>query len=234
MNSISGQSLDSKVSRSDAILYWESVAPNIDGIMGGFPQISPIDIRGSINFLAKLRRCFPSRENEEEMFNRGVDCGAGIGRVTAGLLSKVCEIVDVVEPVEKFARAVGTAKMMGSGQLGKTYVVGLEDWIPEEQYDLIWNQWCLGHLTDNQLLDYLKRCSGALMERGWIVVKENISTNTDGTDIFDPEDSSITRADEKFRDIFHAAGLVIVKQELQRGIPKGLYPVRCYALQPGP
>lgn len=233
MNPTSRQSLDSTVSQSDALLYWNSIAPTMDGIMGGYPQISGIDIRGSTNFLAKVRRYFAPQETQE-VFKRGVDCGAGIGRVTAGLLSRVCEIVDIVEPIEKFTKAVGTAEMMGSGQLGKTYVVGLEDWTPEEQYNLIWNQWCLGNLTDKQLLDHLKRCNSALVKGGWIVVKENISTNKDETDIFDPKDSNTTRTDQKFREIFHAAGLVVVSQELQRGFPKGLLPVRCYALQPGP
>lgn len=61
----------------------------------------------------------------------------------------------------------------------------------ETKYDLIWNQWCLGHLTDAQLMEYLKKCKGVLKEGGWIVVKENMSTS--GEDIFDDVDSSVTR-----------------------------------------
>lgn len=72
--------------------------------------------------------------------------------------------------------------------------VGLEDWLPEEgiEYDLIWTQWCLGHLTDNQLIDYLKLCNTVLRPgSGIMVIKENLSTG--GVDVFDDTDSSVTR-----------------------------------------
>jgi hypothetical protein len=41
----------------------------------------------------------PSRFN-------AVDCGAGVGRVTEGFLSHVCEVVDAVEPVAKFTQVM--------------------------------------------------------------------------------------------------------------------------------
>lgn len=52
----------------------------------------------------------------------------------------------------------------------------LESWTPTRTppYDLIWNQWCLGHLTDTQLTAYLRRLGPALAPNGWIVVKENV------------------------------------------------------------
>lgn len=59
------------------------------------------------------------------------------------------------------------------------------------KYDLIWNQWCLGHLTDAQLVKFLKKCCSALKPGGWIVVKENLSTSDE--DVFDETDSSVTR-----------------------------------------
>lgn len=202
-------------------------------MLGGYPQISRVDLRGSATFLGKLRRQFPA-PNSDKPLPRGVDCGAGIGRVTAGFLSKVCEVVDVVEPVEKFADEVRGAEMAGKGRVGEVCVVGLEAWRPgERRYDLMWNQWCLGHLTDVQLVEYLKRCTEAVTEGGWIVVKENMSTEKDGEDIFDEVDSSVTRTDGKFRELFARAGVRVVKTELQLGFPRGLYPVRFYALQPG-
>ena len=110
---------------------------------------------------------------------------------------------------------------------------GLEDWEPSEAaYDLIWNQWCLGHLTDARLRDYLRRAGRGLVEGGWVVVKENLSTDLNGEDLFDETDSSVTRGDAKWRTLFEDAGLRIVATELQKGFPKDLYPVRMYALQP--
>ena len=223
---------DSRISHADALSYWNSIPATINGMLGGLPQVSRTDLRGSANFLAKVRKS-SSASSPTTLLERGVDCGAGIGRVTAGLLSKVCQVVDVVEPVEKFARQVETAELAGKGRVGEIYVTGLEAWIPAKKYDLIWNQWCLGHLTDTQLVDHLKRCKDAVNQGGWIVVKENMSTNPQGLDIFDEEDSSVTRTDASFRRVFEVSGLHIIRTELQAGFPKDLFPVRMYALQHG-
>lgn len=225
------QTPDSNISAADSLKYWETISTTVDGMLGGYPQISRIDLRGSANFLAKTRREHPSSSTDESL-HRGVDCGAGIGRVTAGFLSTVCEIVDVVEPVGKFAQEAKGAKLAGKGSIGKVYVMGLESWEPDERYDLIWNQWCLGHLTDKQLVAYLRRCKEAVTIDGWVVIKENMSTNLDGEDVFDKKDSSVTRTHEKFQQLFKEADIRLVKTEIQKGFPKGLYPVRLYALKP--
>jgi protein N-terminal methyltransferase len=95
-------------------------------------------------------------------------------------------------------------------------------------------------LTDAQLVTYLERCKEGLVKpkaegekvEAWIVVKENLSTDIQHRDIYDDEDSSVTRSDEKFRKLFKDAKLALVTTELQRGMPKELYPVRIYALKP--
>lgn len=239
---------DSQISPSDSLTYWNTIPSTVSGMLGGYPGVSHIDLRASLNFLHKINRQFPPFSSE---ISRAADCGAGIGRVSQGLLRKVCARVDIVEPVEKFA-VEAAIKLRGGlhhksnngddderkpkPSEGEVYVMGLESWIPESQsYDLIWNQWCLGHLTDSQLVTYFRRCSDGLRQPpgGWIVVKENISTNAEGKDIFDKQDSSVTRTDENWRKIFKEAGLVLLKTELQTGFPKHLLPVRFYALRPG-
>ena len=230
MTPSTNQAPDANISTLDSLKYWNSISTTVDGMLGGYPEISRTDLKGSANFLAKLRREQTSQSADGPL-RRGVDCGAGIGRITAGFLSTVCEVVDVVEPVEKFAREVKGQKMIGSGSLGSVYVAGLEDWVPEAQYDLIWNQWCLGHLTDKQLVAYLERCKNAVTIDGWIIVKENMSTNVDGEDFFDQQDSSVTRTDQKFKQLFKEADMRLIRTEVQRGFPKGLYPVRFYALK---
>ena len=68
-------------------------------------------------------------------------------------------------------------------------------------YDVIWCQWCLGHLSDADLVAFLRRSYAALRkdgtkDRSLIVVKENLcSDNADGTGntVFDEQDSSLTR-----------------------------------------
>jgi protein N-terminal methyltransferase len=221
---------DSRIDHTAAIAYWSSTAPTVSGVLGGYPQVSRIDLQGSSNFLAKLRRQskqFPPGKK----LNKAADCGAGIGRITTGLLSKIAETVDIVEPVKAF-----TDKLEGHGGVGAIYNVGLEAWHPDKEglgpYDLIWNQWCVGQLTDAQLVEYLKRLPAVLSRGGWIVVKENLSNHNLDKDVFDEEDSSVTRTDRKFRQLFEDAGVRVVASELQKGMPPGLYAVRAYALQP--
>lgn len=60
-----------------------------------------------------------------------------------------------------------------------------------------------------------------------------MSTDVEGKDIFDEQDSSVTRTDANWRKIFNEAGLLLLKTELQTGFPKNLFPVRFYALRPG-
>ena len=221
---------DSQIDHNAAIAYWSATEPTVNGVLGGYPEVSRVDVQGSKNFLSKLRRQSKHFPPSKKLRN-AVDCGAGIGRVTAAFLSSVAEKVDIVEPVKSF-----TDQIKGTSNVGEIYNIGLEEWHPEKgglgPYDLIWNQWCLGQLTDVQLIDYLKQLPPVLTEGGWIVVKENLSNHHLGEDVFDQTDSSVTRTDKKFRELFDKADLKIVSTELQKGMPEGLYPVRTYALRP--
>ncbi|KAG5811414.1 hypothetical protein H9Q74_005086 [Fusarium xylarioides] len=67
---------DSLVSTDVAMNYWQNVAPSVDGMLGGFPSVSRIDLQGSRLFLAKL--CI----NNKLQISRALEVGAGIGRVT--------------------------------------------------------------------------------------------------------------------------------------------------------
>ncbi|KAJ5741932.1 Alpha N-terminal protein methyltransferase 1 [Penicillium manginii] len=227
---------DSKINHEASIKYWSSLAStnsNMLGMLGTYPWYTRIELQGSKNFLTKVRRLLPGLPASGK-FALGADCGAGVGRVTEGFLSHVCDVVDAVEPVRKFTDVLANSQLKTDGVVGDIYTVGLENWYPEKKYDLIWTQWCVGHLTDAQLIDYIVRCRGSLAENGLVVLKENLSTDRLGLDMFDEEDSSVTRTDEKFRQIFEAAGMVVIKSEIQTGFPKQfkLLPVKSYALRP--
>lgn len=64
-------------------------------------------------------------------------------------------------------------------------------------FDVAWCQWCLGHLSDPDLVEFLKKARRSLRNpgRGLVVVKENLCSEVDGEPrtVFDPEDSSLTR-----------------------------------------
>ncbi len=67
----------------------------------------------------------------------------------------------------------------------------------ESGFDVIWCQWCLGHLNEVDLVAFFKRCRAALREpeKSIIMVKENLCTDTNDqpTVVFDEDDSSLTR-----------------------------------------
>lgn len=65
-------------------------------------------------------------------------------------------------------------------------------------FDLVWCQWCLGHLSDIELAAFLRLARKSLRDkdRSLIVVKENLcSDGSDGSAriVFDESDSSLTR-----------------------------------------
>lgn len=121
--------------------------------------------------------------------------------------------------------------MKQEGKIGEIFQLGIQDFEPEEdKYWLIWCQWCVGQVPDNILVEFLKKCQKSLQKTGgMIVVKEN---NSPVADDFDETDSSVTRTDESFRRIFKEAGLRLIMTALQKGMPRGIYPVRMYALKP--
>ncbi|PLB39778.1 N-terminal protein methyltransferase [Aspergillus candidus] len=227
---------DSYIDHAASIKYWNGVpatSGGMLGMLGDYPWYSRIDLRGSRTFLAKAHRLVPSCKKEGKL-HRGVDCGAGVGRITEGFLGQVCEVMDAVEPVEKFARALKERVPKMECAVEDVYIVGLEGWVPEKKYDLIWIQFCVGHLTDVQLRECFVRCKNALTETGMLVIKENNSTDVDGEDIYDELDSSVTRTDAKLRQLFNEAGLNLITSEIQAGFPKSfnLFPVKMYALRP--
>ncbi|KAL4787958.1 alpha-N-methyltransferase NTM1 [Aspergillus varians] len=237
---------DANINHATSIEYWTGLAANSKtmlGVMGDHPWYTRIDLRGSRTFLWKARRLIPGCTKRDKL-KLAVDCGAGVGRVTEGLLRDVAEQVDAVEPVGKFAEVLRGKKLdeekEGGGEggeggvIGDIYVVGIESWVPEKKYDLIWTQFCSNYATDAQLAEYFRRCGGALSETGILVVKENLSTDLNEEDMYDSEDSSVTRTDVKFRALFKEAGLNVIASELQLGIPKhfNLLPVRFYACRP--
>jgi len=86
-------------------------------------------------------------------------------------------------------------------------------------FDVIWCQWCLGHLNDADLVAFLQRSHSALRDRqkgrSLIVVKENLCSN--GEDggarmVFDGQDSSLTRHVLACNDILEL--LLIVRRKL--------------------
>lgn len=266
-------SVDAEISVPSQLAYWQSISPDVSGMLGGYPQVSRIDVQFSRNFLHKLRRMYkkspesnlstsssvskPSSgatTSKRYSFNHVLEPGAGIGRVTLNLLAPLCAKIDIIEPIQKFTDVITAPEspLVQGDQLCRVWNLPLQEWTAhskpaytspsaesldlkyELKYDLIYHQWCLNHLTLPSLVAHFKSLIPLLSPDGWIIVKENLSTDPFGEDIFDEVDSSVTRSDANWRTAYQEAGLKVVRTELQTGFAKdmGLYPVRMYALRP--
>lgn len=209
----------------DAKKYWNGVAATVDGMLGGFGSISNIDVRASTVFLRELYKMKPAPSRRVAL-----DCGAGIGRVTKHLLIPLYQTVDVVEQDTKFASTI-KEYVADAAKLGTVFNMGLQQFTPAAQkYDLIWSQWVLGHLTDDDLVAFFKRCILGLARNGVMVIKENV-TATDSVDV-DVVDSSVTRPLVQLKALIAKSGMRIIRMTRQQNFPKGLFPVYMITLKP--
>ena len=184
------------------------------------PRVDALGSRMSLlTLIPSLSLCQAPQQSAPPKRSRplkALDCGAGIGRCTETVLLPLYDRVDVVETSTHFldkARSCAPSwpgikdrskgcrfyqcglQQVDPASLPKQYgeVVGASDsW--EGGYDLIWIQWVLPHLSDEQLVAFLQRCRKALREGedSYIVVKEN-AKRVGEQDYFHEEDSSITR-----------------------------------------
>ncbi|KAG8829586.1 hypothetical protein FRC17_006354 [Serendipita sp. 399] len=197
----------------------------------------------------------------EERRYRALDAGAGIGRVTDTVLLQLFDEVVLLEPVESLiAQAVASSvnwKGIKSKQSSVLFVkqplqlynasstitedqifarVGTDFDITQSGFDTVLTQWVLGHLSDRQVVRFLRQAKESLRSGGIIMVKENCceeETPGEPEFIYDSDDSSITRSkltaprsDSGWKQLFDQAGATLVKEEVQKGFPRGLYEVK--------
>ncbi|XP_048581023.1 N-terminal Xaa-Pro-Lys N-methyltransferase 1-B [Nematostella vectensis] len=217
--------------------YWKEIPATVDGMLGGFSAISPADVWGSTKFLKELLN--PSQKKRElktsqlrPQAHTALDCGAGIGRVTKHVLLPLFETVDMVEQNPDYLEKAKEYLGEKSCRIGHFYPVGLQEFDPEAgRYDVIWCQWVMLYLTDEDFVSFLNRCKKGLKEGGVVCVKENVSKKDYE---FDAEDSSVTRSHRQYTQLFKQANLNLIKQETQKNMPSDIYKVNMYALAPSP
>ncbi|KAK6267519.1 hypothetical protein QUC31_011679 [Theobroma cacao] len=218
---------------SEGVAYWEGVEASVDGVLGGFGQVNEADIKGSEVFLnTLLHERFDGGGRNQHLV--ALDCGSGIGRITKNLLIRYFNEVDLLEPVSHFldaARESLSQEYFLSSDAHKAtnfYCVSLQEFTPDAgRYNVIWIQWCIGHLTDDDFVSFFKRAKVGLKPGGFFVLKENIARNGF---VLDKEDRSITRSDLYFKDLFRRCGLHLYKIKDQKGLPEELFAVKMYAL----
>lgn len=133
--------------------YWAEIPATLDGVLGGFGFISDVDIEGSSLFLKSILSIDKAPETKIAL-----DCGAGIGRITKYLLAPVFDTVDIIEPDKKFIDSIQEFVGDNRNKIGKLYQSSLQSFQPDKTYDVIWNQWVLGYLTECDLISYLECC----------------------------------------------------------------------------
>ena len=218
------------------IEYWDDIDADVDGVLGGFGHVSAADARDNARLLRDVYGATLDARRASGEKATALDCGAGVGRVTSSFLIEHFDEVDLVEPVGHFLDAARADEAVtGAGRSDGHRAVGffeepLEDFIPEvARYDVIWIQWCIGHLTDDDLVAFLHRCKDGLKPGGVIVMKEN---NAKDGFILDLEDSSITRSHEYLLHVIERAAMRCVEHRVQTEFPKELFTVSMYVIQP--
>lgn len=157
--------------------------------------------------------------------------------MTKQVLVKAFDHVDLVEGCESFVKQAKEEYLkaeIDSGKVGEVRCQGLQHvqfegtaW--EGRFDVIWCQWVLGHLTEDDLIAFFNRCKKGLKPGGMIFVKEN---NAKVGIVIDEEDSSMTRSDLVWKEMFEKAELKLLREDTQKGFPSGLFAVKMYALEP--
>ncbi|KAL5217853.1 hypothetical protein ABZP36_018537 [Zizania latifolia] len=164
-NAEAGQEAGGEGKRKDwyskAITYWQGVEASTEGVLGGYGCVNDMDVKGSDAFLCPL---LAERFGTANRHLVALDCGSGIGRVTKNFLLRHFNEVDLVEPVSHFLE-VARENLAGCMEVGKDthkaanfYCVPLQDFTPEEgRYDVIWIQWYIGQLTDDDFISFFNR-----------------------------------------------------------------------------
>lgn len=108
-----------------------------------------------------------------------------------GIASKEKSVIFIKKPLQQFDPTQPIAKDDIFAHVGSPI-----DEKEDTGYDVVWCQWCLGHLRDKQLVHFFKQAKSSLRPEGVIIVKENCCPETrldEPKSVYDPEDSSLTR-----------------------------------------
>ena len=206
--------------------YEDNCDTTIDGVLGGIGHISGRDLEGSRAFLNQLELPLMPESN----LSLACECGAGIGRVTKGLLLDVADRCDLVESSSRLLFSAPDHLGDHQSQKCRFFCTELQDWVPgANRYSIIWIQWTLCYLTDLDIVRFLRRCSEALVDGGWIILKEN--TCAEEAFVVDVDDASITRSLDYWLDLIAKSGLQVKRFEWQDDFPDDIFPVPMIALQ---
>lgn len=177
---------------------------------------SEADIEHSLKFLHDaLERCPRARRA------RAMDGGAGVGRVTKHVLLKMFNSVHLIEGSEALSKH--SRRYLGNKRAQRCSFAHarLEGFQPMPgAFDLVWIQWTLQYMIDDDVVEFLRNCAASLERFGVVVVKENRPSWRGKESRFEFDTPAgpnarfdITRPDAHHAWLFAQAGLCVVHSE---------------------
>ena len=129
------------------------------------------DLEHSQRLLDAVRAAHP-----QLLMRSALDVGAGVGRVTKGVLLRRCEHVALLEPCERWLKQA--RRYLGNKRAQRcTFVCRtLQDYSsapPAAAYDVVWVQWTLQYLVDAHVVAALRGLAASLTAHGVLLLKEN-------------------------------------------------------------
>ena len=129
------------------------------------------DLEHSQRLLDAVRAAHP-----QLLMRSALDVGAGVGRVTKGVLLRRCERVALLEPCERWLKQA--RRYLGNKRAQRcTFVCStLQDYSsapPAAAYDVVWVQWTLQYLVDAHVVAALRGLAASLTAHGVLLLKEN-------------------------------------------------------------
>lgn len=218
--------------------YWAEQKASVAGMLGGLDVLHTRDVNASRRFLNSL-----SSDSRQINRRRALDVGAGIGRVTRYLLSGEFQVVDMLEQSVSYLKESHNYLESVKDKVGRRIACGMQEFKSgglvardgietgnlRMVYDVIWIQWTIGYLTDDDFVAFIQQCMECLSEQGIIIIKDNVAR---AGFLLDKDDSSIMRSNRYLVHLLKKAGVTVIKQTRQLDFPKSVYPVRMYAVEP--
>ena len=211
--------------------HWEEKEATLESVLGGWEDTNLPDIKCSNELLNGL--ILTKKLNN----NSALDCACGIGRVTQFVLCNFFNEIDLFEKDEKFVNK--TKEIFKYNKKVKNiFCCGIENFEFKRKYDLIWIQWTLENLEDNDLIPFLNKCKNNLNDNGIIVIKENYyyednNNNSEHNKKFEysKEDFSKQRLDIFYINLFINNGFKIIHYFINPNWPENIMPLIVYVLE---
>ena len=214
--------------------HWELKEATLLSVLGGWEDTHLPDIKCSNELLNGL---ILTNQLKPEY---ALDCGAGIGRVTSNVLINFFNNIDLFEKNENFVKKCEEI-FKNIPKIKNIYLSSLENFNFKQKYDLIWVQWCLENLEDEDLIPFLNKCKENLNDKGKIIVKENCYYDENDEDEnnnlhnkeyeYSNEDFSKQRLDSFYINLFINNGFKIINHFINPNWPKTIMPLIVYVLE---